>query len=288
MSIHADHAEFEPAQQQRSVSPDQNPKTRPPIVLLKEGGGKSPLFVIHGVDGELKHLGRMVRHLDASRPVYGILSQALVGDRVALTSVETLAAYYLRKVREVQPHGPYYLLGFSFGGMIAFEMAKGAYSLGEPVGMLGMLDTWRMAPPTAADGGPQFKLWRRLQSHVGRVMSVNGFSYARDKVVFRSYRTIYTLLDRIHQPIPRFLQRPIDINWFAGARYVPQHFPGKVTLFQAVASASSERASGSLWERVAGAGVEIRPVIGSHEDVMEEPNVGRLAREVQNYLADLP
>jgi thioesterase domain-containing protein len=258
------------------------------VRLLKNDGDKLPLFLIHGVDGGLERLEALARHLAAHRPIYGIRSQALLSGSVAHTSIEDLAAFYLRDVREIQPHGPYYLLGYSFGGLIAFEMGRAAHAMGEPIGMLGLLDNMRMAAPDATRGAPTRGLWKGVGSHVQRVVSRTGFSYAREKILHRSLRILYATLDAIHQPIPGLLRRPYDINWFAASRYTPPHFPGRVILFQASASARNERASDDLWARVAGGGVEIRQIDGNHEELIREPKVQLLARDLEKYLADLP
>jgi thioesterase domain-containing protein len=260
------------------------------IVALRREGGREPLFLIHGVDGSTARFQELVRYLEPDQPAYGIQSQAMLLDRTALTRVEDMARYYLPEVRAVQPHGPYHFLGYSFGGLIAFEMARQLHSLGDRIGLLGMLDTRRMAPLTILGGselqenrlGPG---WSYATYHLKRVLSPKGLRYAREKVRARWLRTAYTLLDSIRRPIPRFLQSAPDINWFAAVRYAPQFFPGRVTVFQAMESPDDARRSCDRWAQVAGEGVEIREISGHHEDVLVEPYVRLLAGEVTDCLA---
>jgi thioesterase domain-containing protein len=86
------------------------------------------------------------------QPVYGLQS---VGQ--AYASVADMAADYVRRIREVQPTGPYHLLGASFGGLVAHEMAAQLEDLGQPVAMVALLDSypfpeaWRDLPPLAED-----------------------------------------------------------------------------------------------------------------------------------------
>lgn len=262
------------------------------IVPLRAAGAKPPLFLIHGVDGSLEPFQDLVRHLEPDQPVYGVLSQALLGERFALTRIEELAAYYIQAILALEPRGPYDLLGFSFGGLVAFEMAQQLHARGEQSGMLGMLDNLRMGPRTNSEGPAplqsiQGQRWKLAAYHATQVFSPRGLRYAKAKLAERSLRNIYTVLAACRRPIPRFLQRPYDINWFAAANYAPQFFPGRVTLFRASASANDTRAPKDLWAQLADGGVELKWVPGGHEDILREPNVILLAQAVTDCLANL-
>jgi thioesterase domain-containing protein len=261
------------------------------IVPIRRDGAKEPLFLIHGVDGTVARFESLVSYLEPDQPAYGIQSQALLPEQTALTRVEEMARYYLAEVRAVQPQGPYHFLGYSFGGLIAFEIARQLSSSGDRTGLVGMLDTRKMAPLPiiAAPEQPGNRLdWGRsfATRHVKRVLGPNGLKYASGKVRARWLRTAYTLLDAIGRPIPHVLKSASDINWFAAVRYTPQFFPGKVTLFQAMESPADARRGHDRWAHVAGEGVEIREISGRHEDILAEPHVQVLARKVSDCLAE--
>jgi thioesterase domain-containing protein len=264
----------------------------PAIVSFRTAGARPPLFLIHGVDGSLERFQDLAGHLEPDQPVYGVLAQSLLGERIALTRVEELAAYYIQAIQTVRPHGPYHFLGFSFGGLVAFEMARQLCARNELVGMLGMLDQLRMGSPRNGPGDPApfesalRRRWNLAAYHIQRVLSPQGLRYAKDKLVARSLRIIYTFLCAHGRPIPRFLQRAEDINWFAAVNYVPPLFPGRVTLFQASASANNPRATNDLWARLAGRGVEVKFIPGQHEDILSEPNVTSLAQSITDCLAN--
>ncbi len=113
-----------------------------PLVRLKPGEGDAPLFIVHGIGGtviELDALGKQIRTVN---PVYAIQARGLDGSAPPLDSVAEMAAFYLDAIKEVQPHGPYYLAGYSFGGLVALEMAR---SLGEKnVALLLMIDSYAL------------------------------------------------------------------------------------------------------------------------------------------------
>ena len=111
------------------------------LVLVKPGVGKQPLYLVHGLGGdvmELFTLGRMILH---DGPVYAIRARGLDGKTSPLHSIQEMAETYLRAVREIQPSGPYLICGHSFGGLIAYEMSTLLERQSGDVAMLVMLDT---------------------------------------------------------------------------------------------------------------------------------------------------
>jgi thioesterase domain-containing protein len=262
------------------------------IVSFRTAGRKPPLFLIHGVDGTVDRFQDLVTHLELDQPVYGVLSQALIGERSALMCVEDMARYYLQAIRAACPDGPYHFLGFSFGGLVAFEMAQQLHALGEPVGMLGMLDNLKMGSGSGSEDPVEREnaVGRRRElvaRHLKRTLSPQGYRYAKEKIAARGLRIIYTILFSRGKPVPRFLQRAEDINWFAAVNYVPRSYAGSVTLFQA--SGSRERSSGAtgLWDRLAKGGVELKWIPGVHEDFLNEPHVAALAECLTETLASV-
>ncbi|MCY1015585.1 alpha/beta fold hydrolase [Pyxidicoccus sp. MSG2] len=109
--------------------------------LDSNGSTRRPLFLIHGGGGGVLGYAELVRHCGAERPVYGLQASGLEGGELPPASVETLATWYLTQVRAVQPHGPYLLGGWSFGGLVAYEMARQLQAAGERVELLALLDT---------------------------------------------------------------------------------------------------------------------------------------------------
>jgi thioesterase domain-containing protein len=257
----------------------------PSVIPIRHTPKRAALFLIHGVDGKVGRFHKLVKHLDPRLSVYGIQAQALVGDRIALTRVEDMAAYYLKEVRALQPRGPYHFLGYSFGGLIAFEMARQMHSWGEPIGIVGLIDNRQMA--TGANGPLS------VSSHLAAILGPNKLRYIKSKLRARALRNIYSLLDAISGRIPAFLQSPSDINWFAARRYVPGFYPGQVTLFQTNVSQtnmsqtnmSQTMQAPNDWTQLAGQGTDLRRIPGDHENLFDEPQVQFLAKEISACLS---
>jgi thioesterase domain-containing protein len=176
-------------------------------------------------------------------------------------------------VRAVQPHGPYHFLGYSFGGLIAFEMAKQMHSWGEELGIVGLIDHRPMTQTASLPVPP-------MSTHLARVLGPQGFRYAKTKLRARGLRYIYSLFDAIGHRAPAFPRQAADINWFAARHYAPRFYPGPITLFQAGESISNEE-----WMQRSAEGSEIREIPGGHEDLFDEPQVQFLAHEISACLS---
>src|SRR5207245_35503 len=114
------------------------PDARPPLVRLSGNSTatKPAFYCVHPIGGTVLCYGALARRLGTDRPFCALEAQGLHGPEAPQTSVETLAARYVEAVRGHQPHGPYFLGGWSFGGVVAYEMACRLVKLGEPVALL--------------------------------------------------------------------------------------------------------------------------------------------------------
>jgi thioesterase domain-containing protein len=110
------------------------------LLPLRSTGTEAPLFCIHPFIGLSWSYGGLTQYVGVDRPVYGIQSPALSGGQLPDT-IEEIAALYLEHVRGVQPEGPYHLLGWSFGGVVAHAMAVQLRDAGEQVATVALLDS---------------------------------------------------------------------------------------------------------------------------------------------------
>ena len=99
------------------------------------------MFFIHGVFGNVLNMLPAARRVTYPGEVIGIRARGVVRGEVPHTSVEAMAADYLREIKERQPNGPYYLCGYSSGGLVAFEIARRLSQSGDEVGLVGLFDT---------------------------------------------------------------------------------------------------------------------------------------------------
>lgn len=134
-----------------------------PLVLLKPGSDKPPVFITHGIGGSMLDFFHMARQVQTPHPLYGLQEKGLDGVGEPLRSVADMAECNLEAIRQVQTHGPYYFIGYSLGGLVMLEMAQRLRVRGEQIALLAMLDSYphvRYLSP-----GQRFRLLARRAKH---------------------------------------------------------------------------------------------------------------------------
>jgi len=251
------------------------------LVAIKPDGSKPPFFCVHGLGGNVLEFSDLARHLDDDQPFYGLQSQGLDGKQPLLSSVEDMAAHYVKEMRELQPVGPYFIGGRSLGGAIAFEMARQLRAEGQEIALLALLDTYPAQPA------------RFVQRLAGHATNLRGLSlaekfryvaykarFAPRKIKGRVWRTIYDSLQKFGRTFPRVLESATEFNSLAAHRYQPQAYDGRVTLFWAH---DDLRASNDLvagWRALAIGGIEVQEIPGTHLNIIKEPHVAELANKL--------
>ena len=113
----------------------------PNLVPMRAGRGR-PVFMVHSITGSVMECLTLAGTLQSERPVYGLQARGLDGDLEPQRRVEEMARVYVEQMRAVQPSGPYALVGYSFGGLVAFEIAQQLIAAGEKIELLCLLDTY--------------------------------------------------------------------------------------------------------------------------------------------------
>ncbi|KAF9168655.1 hypothetical protein BGX20_011251 [Mortierella sp. AD010] len=111
------------------------------LLPLKSKGNRSPVFCIHPVFGLSWSFFGLSKHLHLEQPLYGLQSRGINGSGQPASSIDEMVQDYMDQIVEVQPQGPYHLLGWSFGGSIAHSLAAQLEKLGETVGLLALMDS---------------------------------------------------------------------------------------------------------------------------------------------------
>lgn len=111
------------------------------LVPIKPQGTKIPLYMVHGAGLNVLVFNALTAYLDPEQPVFGLQAKGLNGIDEPLTSIEEIAAHYIDAIMRQNPDGPYALGGYSFGGIIAYEMSKQLLNRGKEVKLLALFDT---------------------------------------------------------------------------------------------------------------------------------------------------
>ncbi len=251
-----------------------------PLVPLKDGDGTAPFYIVHGIGGtviELAALGKLIR---TKGPVYAVQARGLDGIEPPFTSIAAMAEYYLETIRQIQPAGPYLLGGYSFGGLVAFEMARLLERAHELVAQLVMIDayahpqTWPLKSRVTVRG-------RRLLGRL-RLIARNPVSetaaYANDlagrfsvgrKSAAPQDRQARSWLGPVDPSLPLALRQVRQAGDAALLSYRPQFYPGKITFLKAAKTDPVFPPDPSnIWRPLA-RDFELHTVRGNHRSIIE-------------------
>jgi len=254
-----------------------------PLITIQPNGSKPPFFCAHGTNSYLQ----LSHQLGSDQPFYG-LAQHLEGRKVRHTSIEGIAAHYLRAVRGIQPEGPYYIAGHSLGGLIAFEMAHQIRKQEQEVGLLVLLDArspgTRLSDTTSSVGNRSTRSGRDLRRQLWAYRQ--GLKGAWQKKFKTAACQLYHCLG-ISLPTSLqtyYVDQVVYGNIYSKARrgYVPEAYRGAVAYLKS--EDPQERTSG--WETLIPAGLKVYQVPGDHLSMLAEPNLGIMAQTLKKCLAE--
>jgi len=154
------------------------------LIPLITGGTSPAIYAVPGVFGDVIGYAELSRALGADQTFYALQSVGLDGKAAPLVSVEQMANLYVRKIQEIQPHGPYALMGACFGAAIAYEMARQILSKGEEVAFLGLLDPPRREPSDSIANGLRPPRIINFGKVFGNLLMARGQNYLKEILGF--------------------------------------------------------------------------------------------------------
>jgi amino acid adenylation domain-containing protein len=262
-----------------------------PLVAVQPRGRSRPLYCVHPAGGNALCYLDLAHSLGPDQPVYGLQARGLDERRAPDERVEDMAAAYLDAIRAAQPAGPYLLAGWSFGGLVAFEMAQALVRRGERVGLLALIDTY----PMAQDGRPPLAGAALVQDLVGADVPLSLAHMERlppdEQIayVLEQARKVHLIPPDVGPDRAARLLRVFRANTQAGRAYTPSHYPGRAHLFRALEEPPGSGAPDltAFWGRLLTGGVETHWVAGSHRTLGRRPHVQGLADALKPILAEV-
>ncbi len=266
-----------------------------PLVQLRPGTGR-PFFMMHSLAGNFLELWAVLRALHTRCPVYGLQARGLGAGQEPHLRIADMAREYIGHMRRVQATGPYAIGGFSFGGLIAFEVAQQLRHAGETVDLLCLIDTHvhgRYLPP---------KQW--LHHRVGRMLgtlrtlralpSASRWAYLRQKsfVLLDRLRASYGAMPKRPELVgdvvreanfPPALRRVRGAMLLAFRNYRPEPYPGRAIFLRAAVASDSDPMP--VWHRVMLGGLEVNITPGNHDEMITGANAKELAKALAAALA---
>lgn len=276
------------------------------LIPIKTTGTRPPLFCVHGGGGGVLTFKFIGDCLAEDQPLYSLQARGLKRGETPHTTVEEMAEHYVESVRQLFPKGPYLIAGHSLGAAVALEMSQRLTAAGERVSFLGLFD----------HPGPKLKLgfrdWVGYQmsylsslppgerpGHVWRGIAERTRLPAITSRVSSSFKRIKRRPRNADTPVIAPPARPapgpassrpdlFEHNLQAMLNYEVKPYRGRVTLFRA-RQGSPRIHSDPLggWGDIAGGGVEVIEVPGTHNSMLEQPHVSALGEAISHCIARL-
>lgn len=246
----------------------------PSLVAIQPFGSKPPLFCIHGGGGEVLVYGGLALELGNEQPVYGLRYTNKIDD--TSLSVDSLAEKYIKELRDIQPVGPYFLLGYCFGGVIAYEMAHKLLQARQEVSLLAILN---FANPNRQP-----------------VEMKNEFSYK--KIIINNLKTLSQM--PLNQRISFFIEKSQNALKLVNSKpvsipptvklilskaisiYKPKPYPGKILLIPASKDKNYQENHG--WETTKDGRIHVHSVSTDHDNLLKEPNIELVGKYLNEHL----
>jgi acyl-CoA synthetase (AMP-forming)/AMP-acid ligase II/thioesterase domain-containing protein/acyl carrier protein len=276
-------------------------ETLVPLQPLGPATTRPVFFCVHGLGGGVLDYRPLASALGREQPFYAL--QARQFENMRECSIEAMAADYVRALKALQPTGPYYLGGYCFGGVVAFEMARQLATASDRVALVAVLEGY---PPAVAGG--RDGLWREWRFAINFVRALPYWlrdylrlgrmqMQARTRRVFRVARKrglrligmnvelgARDVLDRLTLQ-PARLQDAIEEHLAAARRYAPAPYAGRVVLFRTPRRLLQAPERDMGWSALSTEPVDVQMIAGSHGTILEEPHVRVLADKLRGFLA---
>lgn len=262
------------------------------IVPIKTSGTKPPLYLVHGSGLNLLMFKPVSHHFSEDQPLYGIQAIGL-GKKVDVPdTLEEVAAYHIKELLKVNPDGPYNLAGYSYGGFIAFEIAKQLMAMGKKVDLLGMIDT--NASALLQPKGKTARLAKKVTRQFYKVpFFANSFikypkeSLQYQQLVFkRKFSKLKPAETNITIDTYTLYEQQIREKYnFLTDNYNLQPFSTTISLFRVekrLYFLDDQKYLG--WDKIARKGIKIYTTPGDHKTFLEPPNDEKFARVIQNAI----
>jgi thioesterase domain-containing protein/acyl carrier protein len=260
------------------------------LVAVQPKGDKPPFFCVHALGGNVLSYYKLANYLGKEQPFYGLQARGLDGKQTPHSRIEEMAADYIKEIQTLQPQGPYFLGGHSFGGLVAYEMAQQLHTQGQKVALLVLSDT--VTPKLYMGNTPPLKYQLSIHRlNLSQLKLKDQLIYILERMRWSSERLLKQTIDKFNwwRGCPSVAENPYQLieefNRHALINYQPQVYPGRVVLIRAIERSTSSYYEPLLgWGELAALGVEVIEVPGHHATMISEPRVRVLAARLRNRL----
>jgi acetoacetyl-CoA synthetase len=258
----------------------------PPLVLLKDGPAEPPLFITHGLGGSVIDFFQVVKHIQTPHPIQGMQAKGVDGTEEPFDRIEDMAQFHLDAIRQVQPHGPYLLAGYSLGGLVTFEMAQLLTAAGEKVALLAMLDSYPDIRYLSLQQRVRLvtRLTTRRATNAMNLPAGEALSLIVRPSRRRSLAPRVSYQPPTDMPLSPAIERARECAYSALTHYKPRFYPGKIRFVRAATPTDFPADPTAVWSHLANE-FEVETVPGDHLGIMST-HYEKLASTISRYVQE--
>ena len=264
-----------------------------PLVPIHATGNLPPIYFISGIAMDVSTIQPLLKYLGADQPVYGLEYSGIDPQTKALASIEAIATLNIKALKKNQTGEPYILCGYSFGGMVAFEMAKQLINNGDSSAHVYFFDA--LSPDLTPVVTPEMGM-RDLMNHIEDLFHIklnipsDELKSLDNKNIYRSIGTALAEKPESELKLPdytEFSSRLETLKIQQSITYHPEKvpYPIPITLFRSESNEFKEQYLG--WEKYSTNRIYLKIVPGDHQSMMKEPYAKFLGKEMKQELVKI-
>lgn len=266
-----------------------------PVLPIKATGNRPPLFCIHPLLGLGWGFFGLGQHVGEDVPIYALQADGLTDPAAAPETLEAMARRYLERIRARQPQGPYHILGWSLGGLVAHEIVRLLRADGEAIAFFGMLDSYKFRPEgtmlgekVLAEAAMAF-----LGAEIEEAVGIETLQQLGDFAVDRFYRENSGYLTYTGLDDPKLVDRARQVilqNFHMAGRFVPGHIDVDMHFFRAgkvMAAPATRRVIDydvEAWLPHVGGRVYLRTLDYGHDNMLDPQPAAEIGAVIQAEL----
>jgi thioesterase domain-containing protein len=242
------------------------------LLPIRAEGSLPPLFCVHPALGLSWSFSRFIGHIPSDHPIYGLQARSLTRRKMLPRNIEDMAADYLTVIRTVQPNGPYNLLGWSLGGLVAHAMATRLQAMDEEVSLLALLDSYPL------DRGSWLNGYNEENERGLLLAMTNGTLQTMLEGFGRNGYSTLPLAEQDCEALKNACENNIRIV----GTFLPKRFEGDVLLF--VAGKSHAEPPIASWTPYVGGRIHVHEINCVHDAIMDAQPAGKIGKVLTREL----
>ena len=253
-----------------------NQKSLDVILPLRPFGNLPPLFCVHPAGGLSWCYSGLLQHIRADYPIYGLQARSFNQPEALPQTLHEMVADYLGQIRAIQPAGPYHLLGWSFGGLVAYSLASHLQLQSEKVALLVLLDSYPPDPELPRDVPDEQEIINEFLKDLGYDPATLGERMPQlstlNELLRQEDRVPSDLEDKYFRAIPRLFRNNVRL---AGS-FVPETFDGDLLFFAAVENSPASRTD--AWRPYVRGQITIRQIACQHAHMTKPGPIAQIGQ----------